>query len=350
MRARTTSTHKRIQRGAVGVMMPFLIIIMTAFGALAVDIGYLMVVRNELQNAADAAALAGAAGLSKPTAPNWSNGVSVGQAAIGKNYSGGQQLSDGNVQAGYWDISRGWASTQSSPPALSQSTPPNLTSYVPAVQVTIGRSSGNNGGPVSTWFASIVNGTPASIQATAVAVIAAPGTANPGALFPVAINQCLLTLYWDSKTGKPVNDPSTGQPQVIDIETSYPSKSTTCFSGEWTGFFGSTNASTEKSLVQNGNPTAVSIGDSINISNGVKASVYKVINYPSTVVMPVVSSVTPGSSSPVVGFVGFQITNVYQNGSHSYIEGNFVGGVKLATGGGGTGPYYGAYVPPRLVW
>lgn len=102
--------------------------------------------------------------------------------------------------------------------------------------------------------------------------------------------------------------------------------------------------------MQNGNPTAVSIGDSINISNGVKASVYKVINYPSTVVMPVVSSVTPGSSSPVVGFVGFQITNVYQNGSHSYIEGNFVGGVKLATGGGGTGPYYGAYVPPRLVW
>jgi len=350
MQAKTNFAKAPGQRGAVGIMMPFLIITMAAFGVLAVDIGYLMVVRNELQNAADAAALAGAAGLYPGTTPNWSNGIAQGKSSIGLNYSGGTQLVDGTAQAGYWDLTRSWSATQNSPPALSQSTPPSYTNYAPAVQVTISRSANNNGGPVTTWFSKMFSNSLASVQATAIAVMSAPGTANPGALFPLALNQCLFNLYWNSATGQPLNDPSTGQPYVIDIDASYPTTTRTCYSGEWTGFFGSTNAATEKSLVTSGNPTAVNIGDSINISTGVDASVYKAITYPITVAMPIVSSVTPGSSSPVVAFAGFQITKVFQNGSHSYVEGHFVGGVKLATGGGGTGPYYGSYVPPRLVW
>ncbi len=63
--------------------------------------------------------------------------------------------------------------------------------------------------------------------------------------------------------------------------------------------------------------------------------------------MPVVSSVTPGSSSPVVAFAGFTITKVNINGSHSYIEGHFTSNTKVS--GGGTGTNYGAYVPPRLA-
>ncbi|MEW6319222.1 MAG: pilus assembly protein TadG-related protein, partial [Pseudomonadota bacterium] len=51
------------QRGAVGMIAPMLLVVFLSIGAIAVDVAHLYVVRNELQNAADAAALAGAAGL-----------------------------------------------------------------------------------------------------------------------------------------------------------------------------------------------------------------------------------------------------------------------------------------------
>lgn len=343
MNIRTYRTCARRQRGVVGVMAPVLMLVILSIGAIAIDLGYLYVIRNELQNAADAAALAGAAGLYPASPkPNWSNGVSQGTSAIKLNASSGATLKDGSVQAGYWNLT-------GSPAGLQAQTITPGANDVPAVQVTISRSSGKNGGPVGTWLASIFNGAAASVQTTAVAVIAAPGTANAGALFPVALNKCLFDLYWNSSTGQPVNDPSTGQPFVIDINSSYPPGSATCASGEWTGFGGATDASTEKSLVTSGNPTPVSIGSNINISNGVKASVYDAISYPTAVTMPVVTTVSPGATTPVYAFAGFVITNVVKHGNKSYIEGHFTANQRVVNSGGGSGPYYGAYVPPRLA-
>lgn len=48
------------EKGVTAVYVALLISVFIGFAALAVDIGYLMVTKNELQNAADAAALAGA--------------------------------------------------------------------------------------------------------------------------------------------------------------------------------------------------------------------------------------------------------------------------------------------------
>ena len=48
------------QSGMVAVIVAILLAVLLGFAALAVDIGHVMVVRNEIQNAADAAALAGA--------------------------------------------------------------------------------------------------------------------------------------------------------------------------------------------------------------------------------------------------------------------------------------------------
>lgn len=58
----TRSALERVknQRGVAVVMVALLIVILIGVAALAVDIGHLLVVRNELQNAADAACLAGA--------------------------------------------------------------------------------------------------------------------------------------------------------------------------------------------------------------------------------------------------------------------------------------------------
>lgn len=48
------------QRGSVAVITAVSLVSLLGFAALAIDIGNLLVARNELQNAADAAALAGA--------------------------------------------------------------------------------------------------------------------------------------------------------------------------------------------------------------------------------------------------------------------------------------------------
>ena len=48
------------QRGSVAVITAILLAALIGIAALAVDIGYVAVSKNELQNVADAAALAGA--------------------------------------------------------------------------------------------------------------------------------------------------------------------------------------------------------------------------------------------------------------------------------------------------
>jgi Flp pilus assembly protein TadG len=47
------------ERGATFVVVALLIIVLVGVAALAIDIGHLFVVRNELQNASDAGCLAG---------------------------------------------------------------------------------------------------------------------------------------------------------------------------------------------------------------------------------------------------------------------------------------------------
>jgi len=53
------------RQGAVAPLMAFLLIVLLAMAAFAVDMGYLVLAREQLQNAADAAALAGAYELAK---------------------------------------------------------------------------------------------------------------------------------------------------------------------------------------------------------------------------------------------------------------------------------------------
>lgn len=351
MNTQARSLAQRAQRGAIGVMMPFLIVTMTALGALAVDVGYLMVVRNELQNAADAAALAGAAGLYTGTAPNWTNGISKGQSAISLNYSGGAKLVDGSVQAGYWDLTRSWSSTQSSPPTLSQANPPNYTNYAPAVQVTISRSASNNGGPVTTWLASIFNGGAASIQATAVAVIAPPGQVVAGATpLPMVISSCLYSQFFNATTGQPVTT-------NFWIGSSY--HYGPCESGQWTSFFSSTNSdSFTKGVIDGTNASpAMSIGDKVWVQTGTKTNLFDEVNSQlagTTVLIPVVNDPTgtgfnTNGQMSIVAFAAFYIVSA-AGGSSKGVYGHFVDNYKANGSGGGAGPNYGAYSPPRLAW
>ena len=97
------------QSGSVAVISALCLAVMLGLAAVVIDLGHAYVVKRELQNAAEAGALAGARALSLPattTTKFWANGTATATSTVKLNFAGGAQLSDydaANVQAGYWD-------------------------------------------------------------------------------------------------------------------------------------------------------------------------------------------------------------------------------------------------------
>lgn len=160
----------RSEKGAVSVLVALALPMLMGAGALAVDLAYLHVVRNELQNDADAAALAGARKLYANGAStlDWSGAASTAQDAIALNRAAGHALADGLVQTGYWDTTHAATGLQGLPMTPS-------ANDAPAVQVSLGKSEGQNLGPVRTFLASFWGVYAKPVQVTAVAGGEQPG-------------------------------------------------------------------------------------------------------------------------------------------------------------------------------
>jgi Flp pilus assembly protein TadG len=126
------------RRGAAAVIVAILIVVLVGFAALALDIGHLAVVRGELQNAADAGALAGARILLTPDGSG--NEIVNPDAGVEARRAATENASDNapvevdlasDVQTGSWD---GSSFTASTPGNKDDST------YINAVKVTAHRS------------------------------------------------------------------------------------------------------------------------------------------------------------------------------------------------------------------
>lgn len=89
--------------GAVAVLVAFLLVVILGMVAFAVDIGYITLVRNRLQVAADAAAMAGAAKIGNQT-----DAIAAAKAAAHANIAGGPgdlvTLNDSDITFGYWNM------------------------------------------------------------------------------------------------------------------------------------------------------------------------------------------------------------------------------------------------------
>jgi Putative Tad-like Flp pilus-assembly len=320
------------------------------FGAFAIDVPRVFAVSGELQNAADAAALAGAAALPSTTnAPNWAGAATAATAAIPLNASDGVKLSAGTVRTGYWDFAASSPAIQ----APSTVTLPVPASKVPAVRVTITRDASTNGGLVALFLGALLRKPSTADSATAVAVIAPPSTMPAGGLFPVVLDKCVYDQYWDSQTNQPKIDPSTNQPYEIQIGNGRLYGSS-CFAGQWTSFLTPfDNVPTVRDLIANGNPSPVSIGDNVWIEPGVKTTIYSSVPTGVTVIVPVASqidgSATYATFTPVLAFAAFYIEGSYGADNKS-IQGHFVGGYKIPTQASGIGPNYGGYVAPRIAF
>ena len=173
-------------RGAVAVIVGIVLVVLLSFGALVLDISNAMVARNELQNVADASALAGARqlGLIYAALPQGTpyttyvlsagNDGAVRTAATGVAAANKARqatsvvILPADIQIGVWN---------SGPRTLN----PIINTGATGVRVTarLDASAGGNG-PVATWLANIMGITSLNVVATATAALTGTGTLLPG--------------------------------------------------------------------------------------------------------------------------------------------------------------------------
>lgn len=250
------SSPGRGDSGAVAVVMALCLMVFFGMLALVLDIGHLYVVRGELQNAADAAALAGARALYTTTgsrltpftSPNYSQSIEkAGEAlnqADGKNIAFGS----GDIILGHW----GWPT----PPGIN----PNLNRFTPglsdvnAVMVKARKDQSINQ-PVATWFGWVFRKETVDVESLwAVAALGYASAVPPGRIFPIALNQEWL------RQQLLLPNPGGGVTFNPDRQDN----------GGWCGPIDhSINANLLKDWVTNGFPEQLSLGDFVNLVNGV---------------------------------------------------------------------------------
>ena len=187
----------RNSRGAAAVMVALTLTVLLAMGAAAIDIGHALVARNELQNAADAAALAGARTLgiayegmtpAQMATYTLTGGDQAAIVAAAQTTSALNQAAAVNVAVNAADVQVGlWNSgTKTFTPTANQPR---------SVRVVTHRD-GSANGPISTFLANVVGMSTVNVSAAATAELTAIGSTPPGALdFPVAISELFFSQF-----------------------------------------------------------------------------------------------------------------------------------------------------------
>ncbi|MFC1610193.1 pilus assembly protein TadG-related protein [Myxococcota bacterium] len=265
---RSPARQKR-QKGAVLVIVALLIVVFVAFAALSIDIGHLYVVRNELQNGADAGALAGARVLYLESDATQVNvgANEVANAAAVSNLS--EKLP---VEVGVEDVQRGhWSFTTQTFTANDSMQAPELwdastqeldldPNFVNAVRVVARRETI----PAASFFAQAIGYGGLPMRAEAVAYLGFAGTLHPLDVDqPIAICDAAINTdgVYTCNVGRMI---SSGQGSSTPINT-----------GAWTDFnqdnpcSGGTNSNAIKGLVcDEGNPGALLMGEDMALTNG----------------------------------------------------------------------------------
>ena len=218
------SAHPSRERGIVAVTVALLLVGLLGFGALAVDISSLFMVRHELQNAADAGALAAARRLYIASGQAVDPGANaVGVAAAKANNAQGVQVeltgdpstNTGDVQRGHWR----WSDHSFTPNAsLLATTLHDVTNadldadpnFINAVRVKVRRQTI----PASSFLSKALGFGDFAMHAEAIGYIGFAGAFLPGESDgPIAL--CQEGLLYDQgayscNTGRMINSNSGG--------------------------------------------------------------------------------------------------------------------------------------------
>ena len=172
--------HPRRRRGTVAVLTALLMVPLLAMVAFAVDYGFLLKIRTDLQRAADAAALAAVQDL-VPAPNGWQN-VEAVRARIReylvRNFDPSFTILDSDIEIGRYDPAT----------IYSQVTLLN-TGIFDTVRITVRRDAQANQ-PVSLYFARVLGANHADVSASATAVLQKASLIPPGAkILPFAVSR-----------------------------------------------------------------------------------------------------------------------------------------------------------------
>ncbi len=196
----TNRVSRGNSRGGVLVLVVMLLVVFLGVAALAIDIGHITTTRNELQNVADAAALAGAAELgaiyvtlptsSMPTYTFTKSAITgpVVMAVASQNKASGLSITIVNddtkneigqdIIIGMWNQSTGLV---------------NPTLVGPDAVYVKARRDNTANSPITTFFAGILGIDEASVTAEAVASLSGPSTVAEGELIlPFGLSERLF--------------------------------------------------------------------------------------------------------------------------------------------------------------
>jgi len=121
-----------------------------------------------------------------------------------------------------------------------------------------------------------------------------------------------------------------------------------CNPGQWTSFQTNANdVATVHGFMSTGNPTRLSIGDSIWIEPSVKTTIYSSVQPDINVLLPVVQQLT-SSNATILGFAAFHVDYAVRSGGNNYIQGHLITRIS-ASSGSSQNVTYGVYVTPRLA-
>ncbi len=180
------------QRGAVIIFVTICIVVLLGIAALAVDLGYMYVTRNELQNISDSASLAATRyiGHVYENLPPAEQGTHDFTPEIGNIKDAAMQmglanvaattpitLNDYDIQIGRWHFE-----TKTFEPITGTLVRPT------AVQVVARRDDSSVEGHVHTFFANIFGRSFSNVNSIAVASLSSQRTVEPGNLIPVGIS------------------------------------------------------------------------------------------------------------------------------------------------------------------
>lgn len=266
------------QGGASLALMTVSLLALIGLGALALDGANLYVARNELQNAADAGALAGARVLYllDGTGVN-AQANQVAEDAAAANHSQGTPVEVTRVRRGHWSFTEqelngsGFTPNPSLEPVdLFDRTTEDLdldVNFINAIEVVVER----NATPVQAFFGSVLGFSEYTVAARAVAYIGFAGSLRPEDVDqPVAL--CKQALMdgdtYDCSVGRFI--PSSSSDQTMS-ET-----------GGWSSFdqedacLGGTNTSEVRPLVcASGNPDELRFGTPLATLGGQSQATFK---------------------------------------------------------------------------
>ncbi|HJV35022.1 pilus assembly protein TadG-related protein [Geomonas sp.] len=345
------------------VLLVFMLVAICAFGGLAIDVGKLYVVKSQLRNAADSAALAGAGNLypsSSVTSPNWGNYTSA-LNVLRQNKAAGELLQSGDVQYGWWNLAtnswevgspvsggvvpllnrQGYCSEPPQGPCTPTSACPAgavciFTNLAAGVTATVSKSAGINGGPVPAPFAGVLGSKAFEVGManTPSTAVIGPTGGVPSGVYPFAITKDTAD-YWAGRLN---------QPAYLDLIN----HGADPYRGQWATFDGTNNVPVIDKLLA-ASKTALSIGvDKVHIASGEKAALFDDVKINADVLLPVVATdhFNYNGDPVLTGFIGFHIDSV--DTPNFRMRGSFIR-LKAPPGSHAGGPSYGVISYPYLV-